>query len=248
MSTRGRPTTFVVPCFDEAERLAIGELTRLADDPDTAIVLVDDGSTDATPAVLRAFAAAHVNTRIATLPVNLGKAEAVRHGLRAARAEGATLVGYCDADFSTPASELLRLADVAAARSELAVVLGSRLALLGRSISRSAVRHAGGRVFAAGAARVLRLPVHDTQCGAKVMRGNATLDAALARPFRSRWAFDVELLGRLQALGVPASAMWEEPLGEWHDVRGSKRSLGDAVRATLELAPIALDLRRWSRR
>ena len=200
-----------------------------------------------TPAALAAFAADHPGVRVDTLPANLGKAEAVRHGLRLARRGGATRVGYCDADFSTPATEVVRLAELAAAHPELAVVFGARLALLGRTIERSAFRHAGGRLFAAGAARVLCMPVHDTQCGAKVLRGDATLDAALGTAFRSRWAFDVELLGRLRGLGVPAAAMWEEPLREWRDVAGSKRSVTDAVRATLELAPIAVDLRRKDR-
>lgn len=242
--TAGAEVTIVIPCFDEAERLPLAELDALATTPGVSVVLVDDGSTDATPALLGTFAESHEWVRLERHPANLGKAEAVRHGLRVARTAGATRVGYCDADFSTPTAELLRLVRLASERPELAVVFGSRLALLGRTIERSAWRHLGGRVFASGAARVLRMPVHDTQCGAKVLRGDATLDAALARPFRSRWAFDVELLGRLRRLGVPPAAMWEEPLREWRDVHGSKRSLRDAVRATGELAPIALDLRR----
>jgi dolichyl-phosphate beta-glucosyltransferase len=235
----------VVPCFDEAGRLPLGELGELADDPRIRLVLVDDGSRDATGSVLGQFAAGRANTELCSLASNAGKGAAVRHGVLIARRSRAGWVGYCDADFATPAAEIRRLLTIACDRPELAVVLGSRLALLGRTIGRRALRHAGGRVFATGAARALRLPVHDTQCGAKILRADATLDLALARPFRSRWAFDVELLGRLIALGVPASALWEEPLREWHDVPGSKRTLAASVRATLELVPIARELRRW---
>jgi hypothetical protein len=44
--------------------------------------------------------------------------------------------------------------------------------------------------------------VYDTQCGAKLFRRTPALAAALERPFRSRWAFDVELLGRLRSGAV----------------------------------------------
>jgi len=238
----------VVPCFDEADRLPRGELAVLADADGVALTLVDDGSTDRTAEMLAEFAAGRPDVEVVRLPANVGKAQAVRAGLTTARARGAQWVAFCDADFATPAHELLRLIDIARARPDLAVVVGSRLALLGRTVHRSPWRHAGGRVFAAGAARVLQLPVHDTQCGAKVLRVDAALAAALAEPFRSRWAFDVELLGRLAALGVPADGMWEEPLHVWRDVAGSKRSLRAAVQATCELVPIAGDLRRWSGR
>lgn len=240
-------TVVVVPCFDEANRLRLTELDEIST-AGVALTLVDDGSTDGTADLLAGYASGRPGVCVLTLPSNAGKASAVAAGLLHARAGGARWVGYCDADFSTPAAEMLRLIGLAQARPELAVVIGSRLSLLGRTIERSALRHAGGRVFAAAAAQVLGLPVHDSQCGAKVLRGDPLLDAALARPFRSRWAFDVELLGRLSALGVPAAAMWEEPLREWREVTGSKRSVSAAVRATLELAPIARDLRGWRRR
>jgi dolichyl-phosphate beta-glucosyltransferase len=244
-SERQPAAVIVVPCFNEAGRLAVEQLDELAADDAIGLVLVDDGSTDGTASLLHRFAADRERVEVCVLASNAGKGSAVRHGLQVARRSGAAWVGYCDADFATPAAEVRRLVTLARERPELAVVLGSRLALLGRTIGRRALRHAGGRVFAAGAARALRLPVHDTQCGAKILRADATLDLALARPFRSRWAFDVELLGRLTALGVPAFALWEEPLREWHDVPGSKRTLVASVRATFELVPIARELRRW---
>ena len=89
--------------------------------------------------------------------------------------------------------------------------------MLGYDIDRSAVRHYLGRVFATAASLILQARVYDTQCGAKLFRAGPALSDALATPFLSRWAFDVEFLGRL-LIGSPAvpplplSAVVEVPL------------------------------------
>jgi dolichyl-phosphate beta-glucosyltransferase len=82
-------------------------------------------------------------------------------------------------------------------------------------------------VFATFASLTLRLPVYDTQCGAKLFRRTDALRRALDRPFRSRWIFDVELIDRLLQGGpgvAPLSPrdLEELPLRSWRDVSGSK--------------------------
>lgn len=236
----------VVPCFNESRRLRREEIEELASVPGVSLVLVDDGSTDATLEMLRSIEAASPSVAVLALVHNAGKGEAVRAGLVHARRSDAAWVGYLDADLATPGAEILRLFSIASNDPALHVVIGSRVALLGREIRRSPFRHYTGRVFATLASIVLRLPVYDTQCGAKLLRTSPTLDQALARPFRSRWAFDVELLGRLGRAGVTPSALWEEPLSRWVDVAGSRRSVMSSVRSTLDLVRIARDLSRWS--
>jgi glycosyltransferase involved in cell wall biosynthesis len=240
--------TVVVPCYNEAERLDAAPLLAFLDGhPDATFLLVNDGSTDATGALLDRLAAERPGKlRALQLAPNRGKAEAVREGLRDALAAGADIVGFLDADLSTPPAQI---ADLRAAldRPGVQVAIGARVGLLGYDIDRSAVRHYLGRVFATAASMILRIRVYDTQCGAKLFRAGAALSDALATPFLSRWAFDVEFLGRLLigSPGVqplPLNAIVEVPLPVWHDVEGSKLGLGGMTRTLRDLALVASDL------
>ncbi len=241
--------TWVVPCFEEAARLDGPAFLTLADQcAPASLVLVDDGSRDNTGAVLGALAAQRPeHGEVLSLGTNRGKAEAVREGLRRALGGPADIVGFVDADLATPPGELARLAALARSRS-FDVVMGSRVQLLGRAIKRSAARHYLGRMFATCASLSLRLPVYDTQCGAKLFLRTPALAAALAEPFTSRWAFDVELLGRLvqPPAGVApltVARIREEPLLAWTDVPGSKLYPLAAVKGGLDLLRLAVRLR-----
>lgn len=239
----GEELCLVVPCYNERARLRPDAFEPLWADPSVHLVLVDDGSTDGTVEVLRTMAQDRPTVEIMVLERNAGKGEAVRQGLLRARARGSSWVGYLDADLATPPAEILRLFAHGCDRVGTEVVLGSRVALLGRSVQRSAFRHYTGRGFATLASLVLAKPVYDTQCGAKLFRATPALDRALTRPFRSRWAFDVELLGRLDRAGTPPEAFWEEPLQCWHDADGSRRTVRASIRSSLELLPIWWRLR-----
>jgi dolichyl-phosphate beta-glucosyltransferase len=242
--TRQGTSVVVVPCYNEARRLDGAAFLALAGTAELEVLFVDDGSTDGTVAVLDGLAATCDGIRVLHLPVNQGKAEAVRVGLLAALAEGAETVGYLDADLSTPPSEYLRLLAVLDGDPALQMVLGSRVALLGSHIERRARRHYLGRVFGTLASASLRLPVYDTQCGAKAFRASAALGAALEVPFISRWVFDVELIGRLRrgarvTAGLPVTAFREVPLEHWSDVPGGTLGPLEMGRAVTDLARIS---------
>jgi glycosyltransferase involved in cell wall biosynthesis len=245
--------TLVVPCFDEAGRLdRAAFLSLCALRPEVRLLFVDDGSSDGTPAVLADLraAASPGAIEVLRLPENRGKAEAVRHGLVAALASGAPVVGYVDADLATPPEEVVRLVDELRA-TPAAVLMGARVRLMGTSIDRNMLRHYFGRVYATFASLGLGIAVYDTQCGAKLFRRTEALGAALARPFRSRWGFDVELLERL-LVGAPGARpvepreIREVPLRVWRDVAGSKLGTGAMLGAGLHV--LGLFLRSLSRR
>ena len=239
-------TLVVVPCYNEAQRLARVSLESLLADPGVGLVLVDDGSVDDTPALLARFAAAHPGrVRVVTLAENSGKGEAVRRGLLAAVSAQPAIVGYYDADGATPAAEMLRLLALLRSRPDLLAALAARVLMLGHPIERRAARHYSGRLFATAASMVLGLPIYDTQCGAKLLRNTDRMRAVLDEPFLGSWTFDVELLGRLSRTyrglpGMPAEAFVEEPLLLWHEVGGSRLTLRSSLAAARDLGRYAL--------
>lgn len=231
----GLRVVLVVPCYLEASRLATDPfLHALAERPWLSLLFVDDGSTDATGAVLASIAAARPEqARVLTLALNAGKAEAVRAGIREAAPFGPDYVGFWDADLATPLDAIDDFVAFAGRRPDVDVILGSRVNLMGRDIRRSLIRHYVSRVFATAASEALALPVYDTQCGAKLFRASADVLDVFAEPFQSRWVFDVEILERYAALplrdgGAPRAArVYELALREWRDVPGSKLRLQD---------------------
>ena len=238
-------SVLVVPCFNEAARLPVDEFREMvAVESGVSLVFVDDGSTDTTREVLTALADRDGISLVA-LDRNMGKAEAVRRGLIVAASSGADWVGYVDADLATPRSEIARLLHIAESSPDHDCVFGSRVRLCGNQVTRKLSRHVSGRVFAGLADRVLGAHVYDTQAGAKFFRVSDRFTRCLAQPFADRWAFDVELLGRLGRVGVFPDRTIEVPLRTWIDREGSKVSLVAGVRSVLSLWRIKRRLDRF---
>src|SRR5262249_51994779 len=183
---------------------------------------------------------------------NQGKGEAVRQGMLLAMREGSELVGYFDADLATPPEEIHRLIEIIL-ESQSQGVTGARVAMLGTVIRRRPIRHYLGRVFATFASLVLKVAVYDTQCGAKLFRAGPLLAAVLSEPFAARWAFDVELLGRLllgshDARGLGAGALLEVPLRRWTHMDNEKLRFTTFPLLGIELIKIRFALARWRKR
>jgi dolichyl-phosphate beta-glucosyltransferase len=230
----------VVPCYNEADRLDAGAFRRFELPGHTLeFVFVNDGSRDATAKILGSL---HVEDparfAVINLEQNIGKAEAVRRGVLAAAERSHGYVGYWDADLATPLSELPPFVELMEKRPEIDMVFAARVRLLGRDISRRPARHYFGRVGATLISSTLGLAIYDTQCGAKLFRCSETLWEVFATPFLSRWIFDVEIIARfVQRWGRDrvARSLYEVPVTQWHDVRGSKVKSRDFLRALGDL-------------
>jgi dolichyl-phosphate beta-glucosyltransferase len=227
--------TIVVPCYNEARRLPSEKFVEFVHARhDIDLLFVNDGSSDNTLEVLeRLQRVCGPTVSVLHKPVNGGKSEAVRGGmLRAIEAGRSRFVGFWDADLATPLEAIPHLRQKLIDQPEVEMVFGSRVRLLGRHVHRRAVRHYLGRVFATVVSIMLRLPIYDTQCGAKIFRVTPALSQVLGAPFISRWVFDVEIIARFIALNHHDprplhDAIYEFPLERWEDVAGSKVKPGD---------------------
>jgi len=235
-------TAIIVPCYQEEKRLDTAAFRAfMAQAQNIYFIFVDDGSSDGTRGVLDSLIAGYQDRAVVvSLPVNRGKGEAVRSGALHALAlePPPSRFGYWDADLATPLACIREFEDVLAARPEVEVVLGTRVALLGRDIERRLIRHYAGRTFATVASLTLNLPVYDTQTGAKLFRMNPHVAQIFSRPFGSRWVFDVEILARYLREGGSIRGLYEHDLPKWTDVGGSKLRASDFGRSVGEMLNI----------
>ncbi|MEU9886143.1 glycosyltransferase [Sphaerisporangium sp. NPDC051011] len=223
----------IVPAFNEAGRLpeTLRALTSfLGEQPwRSRVVVVDNGSTDDTTAVVGAADGGLVESRVETVAIGCsrpGKGAAVRRGLAGS---GARFAGFVDADLSTPVRTLTRA--MAELRDGAAAAIASRHAPGARFVHPQPLRRrAGGAVFRM-LARPLLPGVHDTQCGFKIFERRAVQDA-LARCRVSGFAFDVELLRRIRQAG---GRIVEVPVEWTDDARSTFRPLHDGVPAFTDL-------------
>jgi dolichyl-phosphate beta-glucosyltransferase len=221
----------VVPAFDEALRLprtleAMREHLDAAREP-YEVIVVDDGSSDDTAAVVEATARGWPQLSLLRLAANRGKGAAVREGMLRARG---TQRAFSDADLSTPLGELAHLR--ARLGGDCHVAIASR-DLPGSNIElhQPRPRELAGKTYN----RILQLLVlpgiQDSQCGLKVFSAEAAL--ACFTPLRTeRFGFDAEVLVRARRLGWTIA---EVPV-RWRHAEASRVSAHrDAPRMLLDL-------------
>ena len=194
------------------------------------ILVVDDGSSDRTTAVVESQIRSNPTLRLLRNPGNRGKGYAVRHGMLEARGDW---ILYTDADLSTPIEEVDKLY-TAAARQEASIAIGSRA--LDRSlvsVHQSIFREYSGQFFNVAMRAITGLPFHDTQCGFKLFNSKAAR-VVFARQQLNGFSFDVEDLYIAQRCGVKCV---EVPV-RWANVMGTKVSLSQGLRSFSDLVKI----------
>ncbi|MFJ4037523.1 dolichyl-phosphate beta-glucosyltransferase [Microbacterium sp. NPDC090007] len=222
--------TVVIPAYNEEWRIlptigAIATHMSARGEP-WELIVADDGSTDATVALVRDLRFA--NLRLLTASRNTGKGDAVRRGVLAARG---ALVLFADADQSTPIEQFDRLAS--RLDEGFDVVVGSR-AVAGAAVSNKSL---GRRILSGGlhflVSRLFGIGVADTQCGFKLFTAPAA-HRLFSTQVIDGFSFDLEVLYLAHKLGYRVT---EEPV-EWYDAPGSTvdaakvalQFLGDLVR------------------
>jgi glycosyltransferase involved in cell wall biosynthesis len=192
--------SIVVPAFNEQASIGLTidrlreQLARLA--APWEIIVVDDGSTDHTSAVVDAIAAS--DRRVRLVPQDhAGKGSAVRRGMLAAHGEWRFMA---DADLSMPPDNLHRFLALVSREPAPHIVIGSREAPGSRRVGEPWRRHAIGRIFNRLVQLVVLPGISDTQCGFKLF--SASSAAALFPELTiAGFAFDVELLFRARRAG-----------------------------------------------
>ncbi len=230
-----RSLTIVLPAYNEAQRIgpALDELFAYLDAPTPErmhphidVLVVDDGSTDSTAAMIRARPEAARSAdgdqaRLDVLAVpHAGKGSAVKAGMLAAQGD---LVVFADADMATPPSELPKLV---AALETVDVALGSRIQPDGTDMRATQPRYRRmlGSLFHALASIWVVGDVKDTQCGFKGFTRAAAQDL-FARQQVTSIVFDVELVHLARRRGYQIAVV---PI-RWEDVRGSRLRPGAAL-------------------
>ncbi|HZT71542.1 MAG TPA: dolichyl-phosphate beta-glucosyltransferase [Terriglobia bacterium] len=225
--------SIVIPAYNES--LRIGKTldavrNYAASRPfETEIVLVDDGSTDGTPELLKEFQSLWPQTRVLVNEINRGKGYSVRRGVLESRGE---LILFTDADLSAPIEEADKLLAALDAT-------GADAAIGSRALDRKLIgvhqpwrREFAGRCFNLLVRIFTGLALHDTQCGLKLFRRGSTRRAFELQRVE-RFGFDPEVLFLIERFGgkiVEVPVRWNDnPATKVHFLRDSTRMLLDLI-------------------
>jgi dolichyl-phosphate beta-glucosyltransferase len=227
----------VIPAYNEESRLppTLASVHYFLSEyqANFEIIIVDDGSTDATASMVKEFAAHHDSVRLISYRPNRGKGYAIRTGVLAANRE---LILINDADGSSPIEEIVRLEWVLQKGADL--VIGSRAKPdATRAVKALAYRTHMGNTFNTIVQSLLLPGIRDTQCGFKLFKQKVARDIFSAARIDG-YAFDVEVL----YIAKQRSYRIEELAINWSNVAGSKINiLVDSARMLAEVMKIKLN-------
>lgn len=225
----------IIPAFNEENRLpatladAHGWLSANIRDG-FEIVVVDDGSNDATSDKVRALISAMPELRLLQQPQNRGKGAAVRRGMLEAVGQ---IRLFMDADHATHVSEVAKVLPVMAAGADV-VVASRQHPDSDIAQHQSWLREHMGQGFNLLMRVMVGLDMQDTQCGFKAFTA-AAADAIFSRQQLDGFSFDVEALFLANALGLETV---EIPVRWVNEPNSKVRMLLDPVKMFVDLMRI----------
>jgi len=187
--------SILIPVHNEAATVGT-VLERVRRLPlDSQIIVVDDGSTDATPEILRGWRARHPDTIVITLPRRGGKGAALRSALRHATGDAVVIQ---DADLEYDPAQIPRLLQPIL-RGEADVVYGSRFAAGPAVRTWAHPNRLGNRALSALTSLLYWRSVSDMETGCKLFRR----ESLLALPLRADdFAFEPEVTALVLKRGL----------------------------------------------
>lgn len=234
--TPNRSISIVIPAYNEALRLSSALDRVLAfirqQAWDAEVIVVNDGSRDATADIARSYAQNNQAVRLLQNPGNRGKGYSVRNGILNAHAD---FILFTDADLSSPIEEAPKLLEALERGADIAI--GSRWVRSELQTRRQSVaRQVLGRVFNGLLRVLLRLDFKDTQCGFKAFRRGAARAVFPLQQIEG-WGFDPEILFLAMRMGFKVE---EVPVVWAHDERTRINPLADGSRMVADMLRI-----RW---
>jgi glycosyltransferase involved in cell wall biosynthesis len=228
--------SIVIPAYNESARLGATLekiLTHMhAHGWEAEVLVVNDGSSDDTAAIVQSFAEKHPSVRLIQNPGNRGKGYSVRNGMLHATG---TIVLFSDADLSSPIEEADKLFAAIVAGADIA--MGSRWLRAELQTQRQPLyRQLYGRIFNLALRLILGLRYRDTQCGFKAFTSRAA-NTVFPLQHIERWGFDPEILYLARKFGLKV----EEVPVRWAHREGTRLNpLRDGIRMFGEILKV-----RW---
>ena len=224
----------VIPAYNEEPRI-VDTLEKVVEylgrqSYSWEVVVVDDGSTDSTASLVRAFSEDYGGVWLRSVRHG-GKGWAVRHGMLSSTGEYRFL---CDADLSMPVEQIVRFLPPVATDFDIAI--GSREVSGARRIGEPYHRHLMGRLYNLLVKAIAIPELNDTQCGFKCFRGAVAQELFSLQKFPG-FSFDVEVLFLARKRGA---RIVEVPI-DWYYKQDSKvQPLRDSVAMSMDILRI-----RW---
>ena len=188
--------SIVIPAYNEEQRIKetleqlIGYFKRQKILYEILVMM--DGCTDNTAKIVKSFKRKHIKGF--SEPIRLGKGMALLKGISLSKGE---YVAYVDADGSTPPDQLLKLMEELP-RSNYSAVIGSRWMKGSVMLKKQPLRRRiASRGFNLLVRNILGLPYKDTQCPAKVFRGDVIRSIATYLDV-SDYCIDIAILNEMK--------------------------------------------------